>query len=235
MAVRKSWRATLLALRSSSAPLMCFALAAGEAQYQPEKGVVMTTTSRRRVRKAPLLFAAVISALLLTAGLGAARAPALAAPVHQAVKGQVSPDFSCESGYGGWYVDTSGGPYWLWIGTDESAYVVTDTTQGSCWRAPDSNDTGEIKNEAGDCLQWNSKTGYNFMNTCNDGTPQRWETLPTGQGSDYFENIWALDNGKSAIYLHQLRAVEDSTTNLGSPADVGAAGAWIHADCSSSC
>jgi hypothetical protein len=149
--------------------------------------------------------------------------------------GQVSPDFSCESGYGGWHVDTSGGPYWLWIGTDESSYVVTDTSQGSCWHAPAADDTGEISNEAGDCLQWNSKTGVNFMNTCNDGTPQRWKALPTGEGSVYFENIWALDNGKSAIYLNQFRAEEDSVTDLGSPADVGVAGEWIHADCSSSC
>ena len=123
-----------------------------EAQHQPEKGVIVTTTSRRRLRKAPLLFAAAISALLLTAGLAAAGAPALAAPaapaapaatvsamapgmmavhgatavpVDQTTKGQVSPDFTCESGYGGWYVHTDSTNFWLWIGTDESSYVVS--------------------------------------------------------------------------------------------------------------
>jgi hypothetical protein len=188
--------------------------------------------------KAPLLFAAASFVLLLTAGLAAAGAPALAGPavpVHQAAKGRVSPRFTCESGYGGWKVDTLDGPYWLWIGTEESSFVVTDTTQGSCWHAPDSNHTGEIYNEAGECLQWNAGTEYNFMATCNDSTPQRWETLPTGEGSDYFENIWALDNKKSDLYLNQIGAYDDSATNLGSPAVVGPSGAWIHEDCSSSC
>jgi hypothetical protein len=225
------------------------------------------STSLRRLRKAPLLFAAAISVLFLTAGLAAAGAPALAAPaapaapgaavsamapnmmavhgatvrqavaVHQAARGQVSPDFTCESGYGGWYVDTTGGPYWLWIGSDEPDNdVVTDTTQGSCWHAPDSLHVGEIYNEAGDCLQWNSKTGRNFMNTCNDGTPQRWVPLPTGNGSDFFENIWAEAHAPNDnLYLNQFAAAEDSVTDLGNPEYVPAPMSWIHADCRSSC
>jgi hypothetical protein len=210
------------------------------------------TTSRRRLRKAPLLFVAAISVLLLTAGLAAAGASALAAPaapaapaatvsamapnlmaVHGATV-QVGPRFTCESGYGGWKVDVDGVSYWLWIGTDEGAYVVTDTTQGSCWHAPDTDDNGEIYNEAGDCLQWNAGTGVNFMATCNDSTPQQWTTVPSGHGSDYFVNTWAYDHGKSADWLNQYEPVEDSVTDLEVPTD-DAAESWIHADCSSTC
>lgn len=225
----------------------------------------MKTTSRRRLREAPRLFAAAVSVLLLTAGLAAAGAPALAAPAapaapaatvsamapnmmavhgatvrqavleHQAAKGHVSPRFTCFAGYAGWYVNSSSSPFWLWIGTDQTSYVVTDASQGSCWHAPAGGDTGEIYNEAGDCLQWNSKTGYNFMNTCNDGTPQQWETIPTGDGSDFFQNVWATQNGTNRDFdLNQINPYNDSKTNLGNNGGgIPAPMAWIHADCTS--
>jgi hypothetical protein len=68
---------------------------------------------------------------------------------HQAAKGHVSPRFTCFAGYAGWYVNSSSSPFWLWIGTDQTSYVVTDASQGSCWHAPAGGDTGEIYNEAG--------------------------------------------------------------------------------------
>ncbi len=131
--------------------------------------------------------------------------------------------------------------FWLWIGTDESSYVVTDTTDGSCWHAPDAGDQGQIKNEAGDCLQWDSKTGVNFMAACGSksDTPQQWLNDPTGAGSEYFINIWAENNTAGGVtYLNQFEPLEDSVTDLAVEDAFGAvdpAEAWIHADCKSSC